>query len=206
VTVVIGLTGGIGTGKSTAGAMLRELGAVIVDSDEIVRELQAPGQPMLAEIAEAFGADVIAADGSLDRAKLGDIVFRDPEARGRLNAIVHPGVGRESAARLAAARESGAPLVVLDIPLLYETRRGGTPSRANSGVDAVVVVYAPRELQIERQLERNDYDRAEAERRVDSQISIEEKRELADHVIDNSGSLEETRRQVHELYSALVGG
>ena len=206
MTVVVGLTGGIGTGKSTAAGMLRELGAVIVDSDEIVRELQAPGQPMLAQIAEAFGADVIAADGSLDRAKLGDIVFRDPEARRRLNAIVHPGVGRESAARLAAAREAGAPLAVLDIPLLYETRRGGTPSRANSGVDAVVVVYAPRELQIERQLERNDYDRAEAERRIDSQISIEEKRELADHVIDNSGSLEETRRQVRELYSALVGG
>jgi dephospho-CoA kinase len=204
VTVVIGLTGGIGTGKSTVAGMLRELGAVIVDSDEIVRELQAPGQPMLEEIAATFGPGVIAADGTLDRAKLGDIVFRDPDARRRLNGIVHPGVGRESAARLAAARESGAPLVALDIPLLYETRRGGSASTANSGVAAVVVVYAPRELQIARQLERNAYDQAEAERRIDSQISIEEKREMADHVIDNSGSLEETERQVRELYLALV--
>lgn len=204
MTVVIGLTGGIGTGKSTAAAMLRELGAVIIDSDAIVRELQAPGAPMLTEIAEAFGSDVIAPDGTLDRAKLGDVVFRDPDARRRLNSIVHPGVGRESASRLAAARAAGAPLVVLDIPLLFETRRGGTPSRANSGVDAVVVVYAPREKQVSRQLERNDYDRAEAERRVDSQISIEDKRKLADHVIDNSGALQETARQVRELYSALV--
>ncbi|MGI9430851.1 MAG: dephospho-CoA kinase [Myxococcota bacterium] len=206
MTVVVGLTGGIGTGKSTVAAMLREHGAVIIDSDEIVRALQAPGQPMLEEIAAAFGSEVIAADGSLDRAKLGDIVFRDPEALARLNAIVHPGVGRESAARLARARESGAELVVLDIPLLFETRRKGTASGANSGADAVVVVYAPRELQISRQLERNDYDRAEAERRIDSQISIEEKRKQADHVIDNSGSLEDTARQVRELFSALVAG
>ena len=205
MTVVIGLTGGIGTGKSTVAKMLRALGAVIVDSDEIVRELQAPGQPMLEEIAATFGSGVLADDGSLDRAKLGDIVFRDPEARRKLNAIVHPGVGRETAARLAAAREAGAPLVVLDIPLLYETRRGGTASRANAGADAVVVVYAPRELQISRQLERNDYGRAEAERRVDSQIPIDRKRDLADHVIDNSGSLEDTERQVAALYALLVG-
>jgi dephospho-CoA kinase len=204
VTVVIGLTGGIGTGKSTVCKMLRELGAVIVDSDEIVRELQAPGQPMLDEIAEAFGPEVIREDGSLDRARVGELVFRDPEARRKLNGIVHPGVGRESARRLAEARASEAALVVLDIPLLYETRRGGTASGANAGADAVVVVYASRELQIARQLERNDYDRAEAERRVDSQIPIDEKRSAADHVIDNSGSLEATARQVRALYAKLV--
>jgi dephospho-CoA kinase len=202
---VIGLTGGIGTGKSTVARMLAELGAVVIDSDAIVHELQAPGTPLLAAIVDAFGPDVLRPDGALDRAALGALVFADPEARARLNALVHPAVGRESLRRLEAARAAGAALVVLDIPLLFETRVRGTASRANLGSEAVVVVYAPRELQIARQLERNGYDRAEAERRVDAQMSIEEKRSLADHVIDNSGSLDATRRQVRELYERLVG-
>ena len=205
MTRVIGLTGGIGTGKSTVAAMFEKLGAVIVDSDAIVHELQAPGAPLLDEIAEAFGPEVIRTDGSLDRARLGEIVFRDEEARRRLNAIVHPAVGRESARQLQEARASGARLVVLDIPLLFETRQRGTASAANRGVDMIVLAYAPRALQIERQLERNDYGREEAERRVDAQIPIEEKRELADRVIDNSGSLAETERQVAALYRELVG-
>jgi dephospho-CoA kinase len=205
VTRVIGLTGGIGTGKSTVSRMLAELGAVVIDSDEIVRELQAPGAPLLAEIAAAFGADVVLADGSLDRAGLGERVFRDEAARKRLNAIVHPAVGRETARRLAAARAGGSPLVVLDIPLLFETRLHGTASRANLGVEAVVLVYAPVGLQLARQLERNGYGREEAQRRIDAQIPIEEKRALADHVIDNSGSLEETRRQVRALFERIVG-
>jgi dephospho-CoA kinase len=204
VTRVIGLTGGIGTGKSTVSRMLEEFGATLIDSDQIVRELQAPGAPLLAEIAAALGPEVIQRDGSLDRARVGELVFRDAAARQRLNAVVHPAVGLETARRLAAAREAGAELVVLDIPLLFETRLHGTASRANLGVQAVVVVYAPRELQIRRQLERNDYGREEALRRVEAQLPIEEKRALADHVIDNSGSLEETRRQVRALYEILV--
>jgi len=204
VTRVIGLTGGIGTGKSTVAGMLAALGAVVIDSDRIVHELQAPGAPLVAEIADAFGPGVLAPDGSLDRAALGARVFADEAARLRLNAIVHPAVGRESARRLQAARASGAPLVVLDIPLLFETRLHGTASRTNLGVQAIVVVYAPRALQIRRQLERNGYGRKEAERRVDAQLSIEEKRAQADHVIDNSGTLPETERQVRALYQRLV--
>jgi dephospho-CoA kinase len=205
MTRVIGLTGGIGTGKSTVARMLAELGAVVIDSDAIVHELQAPGTPLLAAIVDAFGREVLRPDGALDRAALGARVFADPAARTRLNELVHPAVGRESLRRLEAARAAGAALVVLDIPLLFETRVRGTASRANLGAETVVVVYAPRELQITRQLERNGYDRAEAERRVDAQMSIEEKRALADHVIDNSGSLESTRRQVRGLYERLVG-
>jgi dephospho-CoA kinase len=205
MTRVIGLTGGIGTGKSTVARMLAELGAVVIDSDAIVHELQAPGTPLLAEIEAAFGPDVLRPDGSLDRAALGARVFADPAARARLNALVHPAVGRESLRRLEAARASGAELVVVDIPLLFETRVHGTASRANLGAEVVVVVYAPRELQIERQLARNGYDRAEAERRLDAQLPIEEKRRLADHVIDNAGSLERTREQVRALYERLVG-
>jgi dephospho-CoA kinase len=204
MTRVVGLTGGIGTGKSTVARMLAELGAVVIDSDAIVHELQAPGTPLLAEIAAAFGSELLRADGSLDRAALGARVFADPEARARLNALVHPAVGRESLRRLEAARASGAALVVVDIPLLFETRVHGTASRANLGSELVIVVYAPRELQIERQLARNGYDRAEAERRVGAQLPIEEKRRLADHVIDNSGSLEATRTQVRALYDRLV--
>ncbi len=205
MTRVIGLTGGIGTGKSTVSRMLAALGAVIVDSDEIVRQVQSPGSPVLGEIRSAFGDGVIAEDGSLDRAALGDIVFRDDEARKRLNAIVHPAVGRESARQLRAARERGEPLIVLDIPLLFETRAAGAASSSNRGVDAVVVVWAPRALQIERQIERDGHDRAEAERRVASQIPIDEKRDQADHVIDNSGTLAETEEQVRALSAALTG-
>jgi dephospho-CoA kinase len=204
VTRVIGLTGGIGTGKSSVAAMLAELGARVIDSDAIVHELQAPGMPLLAELAAEFGPGILRADGSLDRTALGDRVFRDETARKRLNAIVHPAVGRESAKRLAEALASGVPLVVLDIPLLFETRAHGTASKANLGIETIVVVWAPRALQIERQLARNGYGRDEAERRVDAQIPIDEKRAQGHHVIDNSGSLEDTRRQVRELYAALT--
>ena len=204
VTRVIGLTGGIGTGKSTVAKMLAGLGAAVIDSDAIVRQVQSPGSAVLEEIREAFGEGVIADDGSLDRAALGDIVFRDEAARGRLNAIVHPAVGRESARQLAAAVARGVPLAVLDIPLLFETRKAGAASVANRGAEAVVVVYAPRETQIQRQMERDGYDRAEAERRLAAQIPIEEKRALADHVIDNSGPLADTERQVRSLYGALT--
>jgi dephospho-CoA kinase len=205
VTRVVGLTGGIGTGKSTVSRLLAELGAEVIDSDAIVHELQAPGTPLLAAIEEAFGPEVIRPDGSLDRAAVASIVFRDEASRRRLNALVHPAVGRETARRLEAARAHGARLVILDIPLLFETRLAGSASRANLGATAVVVVYAPRELQVRRLVERNGYERAEAERRVEAQLPIEEKRERADYVIDNSGSLEETRRQVQALYERLVG-
>jgi dephospho-CoA kinase len=206
VTTVIGLSGGIATGKSTVARLLEKLGAVVIDADAIVHELQAPGAPMLAELAAAFGPDVIGPDGALDRARLGELVFRDAEARRRLGLIVHPKVGAEMARRLAEARAAGAKLVVLDIPLLFEGRKAGTGSAALLGFDATVLVYAPEALQIERQVEREGYGRDEATRRVRAQMPIEEKRALADHVIDNSGSLAETERQVRELYERLAGG
>lgn len=204
MTRVVGLTGGIGTGKSTVSTMLAELGATLIDSDAIVHELQAAGQPLLAELAAEFGPGILRPDGSLDRAALGDIIFRDEAARKRANAIIHPAVGRETARRLQRAIAEGVPLVVLDIPVLFETRAHGTASKANLGLETIVVVWAPRELQIERQLARNGYGRDEAERRVDAQIPIDEKRAQADHVIDNSGSLEDTRRQVEALYALLT--
>ncbi len=204
MTRVIGLTGGIGTGKSTVAQMLVELGASLVDADAIVHELQAPGSPALDEIAAAFGPELIGADGALDREALGAIVFRDPQARGKLQQIIHPKVGVEMARRLEAARAADVPLVVLDIPLLFEGRLSGRGRASALPFEATVLVYTPRELQIERTVARDGCARAEAERRVAAQVPIDEKRALADHVIDNSGTREETARQVRALYQRLV--
>jgi dephospho-CoA kinase len=176
----------------------------VIDADAIVHELQAPGSPVLAEIATAFGPEVLDAQGRLDRARVADRVFRDPAERQRLNAIMHPRVGAEMAQRSAAARNAGAPLIVMDIPLLFESR---PPDRetARRGNDATVLVYAPRETQIERTVARDGCTRAEAERRVAAQLPIDEKRALADHVIDNGGALADTERQVRDLIATLIG-
>jgi dephospho-CoA kinase len=209
VTRVVGLTGGIGTGKSTVARMLAALGAVVIDADAIVHELQAPGTPLLARIAEAFGPEILRPDGALDRERLGQLVFSDPAARARLNALVHPAVGAEMLRRLEAAKASGAKLVVLDIPLLLEGRaaRAAQPGRGATASDLageVIVVWAPAAAQIERQRSRDGATREHAAERMRAQLPIDEKRALADHVIDNSGSLEETERQVRALYAELT--
>jgi dephospho-CoA kinase len=202
MTRIVGLTGGIGTGKSTVSRMFVELGARLVDADAIVHELQAPGTPILEAIRERFGSDVIDADGTLDRAALGAIVFRDADARQALGEIVHPPVRREMRARIERAVAEGVPLVLVDIPLLFEGRRAADDNPL--GLEGTILVYAPRALQIERQLSRDDTSVEEAERRVAAQLPIEDKRALADHVIDNGGSLDETRRQVEALYRELT--
>jgi dephospho-CoA kinase len=204
MTKIIGLSGGIGSGKSTVTRMLAELGATTVDADAIVHELQAAGTPMLRAIAEAFGDEVILPDGSLDRAALGAVVFRDPEARTRLGQIVHPPVIAEMVRRAKAAVAAGAPLVVLDIPLFFEGQKAGTGTATAMDYDATVLVWVPRAVQIERTVARDGCDVAEAERRVNAQMPIDEKRALATHVIDNSGSVESTREQVLALWKELV--
>ena len=209
MTRIVGLTGGIGSGKSTVAKMLAELGAVVIDADAVVHELQAKGMPMLAQLREAFGDGILLPDGALDRKALGERVFSDEAARERLNDIVHPEVAREMGRRLKDALEREVPLVVLDIPLLYEGRaRRGAAKRPSAGdlAQAVIVVWAPREQQIERQLSRDGATREHAEARLAAQLPIDEKRDLADHVIDNSGSIEETRRQVEALFQELAEG
>ncbi len=201
---MVGLTGGVGSGKSTVADMLVELGATLIDSDRIVHELQATGSSLLAEIAEAFGDGFIDASGNLDRKALGDLVFRDPEARERLNRLVHPRVGAEVLRRVAAARERGDPLVVVDIPLLFENRMSGRGASSALPFRATVLVWVGEAVQIERQMARDGCDRGEALRRVRAQMDLSEKRALADYVVDNSDGLEQTRRQAREVYEKLV--
>ncbi|MBX6378951.1 MAG: dephospho-CoA kinase [Clostridia bacterium] len=196
--VIIGLTGGIATGKSTVAAMLEELGAVVVDADQVAREVVEPGE-ILDRIAAAFGRDVLTPDGRLDRAALGRKVFGDDEALKRLNAITHPEIRRRITRRVEELRREGrAPAVVLDIPLLFE---GGVAY----AVDEIWVVAVDRETQLRRLMERNGLSRPEAEARVASQMPIEEKVRRADVVIDNSGDLAVTRAQVEAAWRRLTG-
>ena len=191
---IIGLTGGIGSGKSTVSAMLRELGATIVDADEGARAVVEPGQPALQEIRERFGAEVFAAGGHLDRERLADIVFSDERAREDLNAITHPRVRAWMAERMQAA----APAVVLDVPLLFE-------SGLTAGLDDIVVVWAPVETQFARAVARGG--RGEDIRaRIKAQMPLDQKREHASVVIDNSGSEEDTRAQVEAFWRRLTAG
>ena len=206
MTIVIGLSGGIGSGKSTVGKMLEKLGATLIDADVIVHEVQSPGSPVLQEIAAEFGPGVIDEMGALDREALGDIIFRDAEARARLGRIVHPPVIAEMLRRLEVAQDSGAELVILDIPLLFEGAKTGTGAASVLPFDATVAVWATEENQVQRQIERNGYDGEEALRRVRAQLPLDEKRGMADYVIDNSGSLEETERQVREMVESVSAG
>lgn len=192
---LIGLTGGIGTGKSTVSAMLRGLGAAVVDADEGARAVVEPGTPGLRAVAEEFGPGVLAPDGRLDRAALAEIVFRDPERRARLNAITHPLVGAWAAERTADAIVRGARIVVHDVPLLFENQRQGQFER-------VILVYAPDEVAVRRLLEKGMTEE-QARARIAAQMPIEEKRRLADYVVDNSDGLPDTERQVRELWRQL---
>jgi len=204
MTCVVGLTGGIGSGKSTVARMLRALGATIIDADRIVHELQAPGMPMLDTLARAFGPSILDPEGALDRKALGAIVFTDREARARLGLIVHPEVGREMLRQANAAREASAPLAVADIPLLYEGRREGRDTAGMLGVEGVILAWVPVELQIERTMARDDCTRDEALARIRAQIPLDDKRSLAEYVIDNTGSLADTQAQVTAIYRKLT--
>jgi dephospho-CoA kinase len=200
MTFILGLSGGIGSGKSTVTHILAELGATTIDADAIVHEQQAPGQPLLKEIAAAFGDHVIAADGSRDREALGQIVFRDEEARVRLGQLMHPPVIAEMMRRAKEAVEAAVPLVVLDIPLLFEGRQSGRGSGAVMNFDATLWVWVDAEVQLARTVARDGCSEEEAARRIAAQLPIDEKRAMADYVVDNSGTPDETRAQVEKLF------
>jgi dephospho-CoA kinase len=189
----VGLTGGIGSGKSEVSRRLAAYGAVVIDADQIAREVVEPGTEGLAEVVAAFGPEVLTPDGALDRARLGDIVFADPGLRGKLNAIVHPRV----ASRMAELeRDAAGSIVVHDVPLIAENGRAGA-------YDVVVVVDAPPKVQADRLIRRRGMSREQAMARMAAQASREQRLAIADIVLDNSGSLAELDRQVGDLWAEL---
>lgn len=193
----IGLTGSIATGKSTVTNMLKELGAFVIDCDKTARDVVAPGTQGLAKIEAAFGKDAIGADGSMDRVYIGDLVFRNPEMKKRLENILFPLIFEAlDAELLRLEREGATPVVFLDMPLLYEVKY-------DSYVDEVWLVYVPFEVQLSRLMKRNGYTKEEALLRIHSQISVDKKKSLAQQVIDNSGTLEDTKEQVRSLWERL---
>ncbi|WP_028644585.1 dephospho-CoA kinase [Nocardioides sp. URHA0020] len=191
----VGLTGGIASGKSTVSSIFAELGAVIIDGDKLAREVVEQGQPGLAQVVEAFGPEILTADGDMDRAKVGRIVFNDDAKRKILEGIVHPLVFERYAALEASAPQDG--IVIHDIPLLAETGRADT-------FDAVVVVETPTEVQIERMLRDRGWSQADAESRIAAQATHEQRRAIATYLILNTGTREELRARVEEVYAALV--
>jgi dephospho-CoA kinase len=193
--IVVGLTGGIGSGKSTVSSALAERGAVIVDADAIVKELQQPGQPVFVKMVERFGPEIVGADGELDRAKVAGIVFNDPDALKDLNGIVHPAVGVEILRRVA--EQVGTDhVVVLDIPLLAD---GEGRKRYPTG--GIIVVDTPIDVAVERLVAFRGLDEADARARISRQVSREERRQIADHVIDNGGDRAALEAQLEALWT-----
>lgn len=190
--ILLGLTGGIGSGKTVVSSMLAERGAIVIDADAVVRELQAAGQPLLRELADAFGESIIASDGSLDRAALANIAFNDKDALARLNKIVHPAVGKEMDRRLNEQRDTGN-VVVLDIPLLAENPR--------KGLCGVIVVDVPVETAVSRLVEFRNMDEADARARIANQASREKRLAIADVVVENSGTLDDLSHRVDEVWA-----
>jgi len=196
---VVGLTGGIGTGKSTVSNILRRMGATVIDADEATRAVQARGSEGLRQLVEAFGPDILTPDGDLDRARLADIAFAGEEARQRLNDIVHPLVRQWMAERQQEAVERDDPVVVLDIPLLFEARGAGA-------FETTVLVYAPEDVQLDRLVRLRGMGEEQARARLAAQMPIEEKRHLATHVIENTGSLDELEQAVARVWAQLSEG
>jgi dephospho-CoA kinase len=191
----IGLTGGIGSGKSTVSALLARRGAVIIDADAITKELQAPGTEVFQAMVERFGPGIVAADGTLDRQAVADIVFADEQALEDLNGIVHPAVGAETTRRILEEADTDH-LVVLDIPLLVE-------SAGKRPVAGILVVDVDPEVAVERLVTQRGFSEADARARMARQASREERLARADLVIDNSGTLEDLERRIEELWPQI---
>ena len=196
---VIGLTGGIATGKSTVSAILKKAGAEIIDADRIAREVVKKGLPAYREIVENFGETVLLSNGEINRSILGDLIFNDPRKKQLLNRIVHPHVRRETNRQLKDMEKSSPDTIaVLDIPLLFE-------AEMHKDLSEVIVVYAPEHIQVKRLMKRDNISEADAVARVRSQMPIEEKKNRATIVIDNSGTMQDTRKQTLEIFKTLKG-
>lgn len=192
IVLVVGLTGGIGSGKSTVAELLERHGAVVVDADRITRDLQKPGTAVFEAMVERFGPAIVATDGTLDRAAVAEVVFSDPAALADLNRIVHPEVGKEIARRLAEL-EGTDEIVVLDVPLMVETARGGFAG--------LLVVDVDPEIAVRRLVDGRGFSEDDARRRIAVQASRQERLGLADHVIENSGTVAELQTKVEAAWA-----
>ncbi|MED1740338.1 dephospho-CoA kinase [Bacillus swezeyi] len=192
MTLVIGLTGGIASGKSTVAHMFQQCGITVVDADVIAKEAVEQGMPAYRDIVSVFGDGILLETGDIDRKKLGEIVFTNEEKRMQLNEIVHPEVRKTMIIQRDEAIQAGEQFVILDIPLLYE-------SGLEHLTDKVIVVWVPKELQLKRLMKRNQLNEDEALNRIHAQFSLDEKKKKADAVIDNSGSLKDTEKQLYQL-------
>ena len=198
--IIAGLTGGIASGKSTVSRILSDAGAHVIDADQIAKEEVEKGTPAYRDIVSFFGRGILQTDGAIDRKRLADIIFNDPEKKARLNAIVHPHVHRRTQQKIAdISRRTSDAVVILDIPLLLE-------AGMDRNLDELIVVYAPESIQLERLMQRDAIDAAAAMARIRSQMPIDEKRRRATIVIDNSGSLDDCRRQALEVFERLNSG
>ncbi len=195
---LVGLTGGVGSGKSTVAEMMRELGADVVDADEATHAVYEPGNPGFDAVVREFG-EAYVDSGRIDRSRLGELVFRDDDARRRLNSIVHPLVRDWMAQRTAEAAERGVEVVVQDVPLLFE-------NGLERLFSTVVLVYVPEDVQVERLVSGRGFTAERARAMIAAQMPIENKRGLAHHVINNSGTREETLAQVKAVWKQLAGG
>jgi dephospho-CoA kinase len=196
---IVGLTGNIAGGKTTVADMFTDRGVPVLDADELAREIVEPGRPAYRDIRETFGDEVIADDGTLDREALGDIVFDDEEARDELESITHPRIAMRMRDRAQQLRDEGHDWVIYDAALIVE-------NDLHHGLDSLIVVAADRDVRLERLVARDDLDRSEAEARFGAQLPQRDKIRVADWVIDNNGSLDETRRQVERLYDLFEHG
>lgn len=197
--MIVGLTGGVSSGKSLVAEELKRLGAAVIDADRIARDIVLPGESAYNDVVREFGEGILSKDGSINRAALANIVFSDPEKLKRLNRITHPPIIRKIVEELESCREEHPDvIIVLDAPLLVEVGLHRT-------VDKVIVVYADEDTRIKRLKEKNNLTAEEARRRINAQIPLPKKLEYADFVIDNNGTREETLKETRKVYSELTG-
>ncbi|MGP4062548.1 dephospho-CoA kinase [Halobacillus sp. H74] len=192
MTLVIGLTGSIASGKSTVSKMFSELNIPVIDADQISRDVVEPGEPAYKQIVNVFGRKVLHEDGTLNRKKLGKLIFANEDHRKQLNEIVHPEVRKEMVLQRDSYKDGASPAVVLDIPLLFE-------SQLMDYVERTLVVYVDEDTQLERLMERDQSERIDALERIKSQMPVSKKAELADAVIDNNGTVEESFQQLKDI-------
>lgn len=198
---VVGLTGGIASGVSLVAGIFRELGAIVIEADQVSRQVVEPGTDVYLKIVEVFGEGVLQPDGAIDRRRLGAIIFNNASSRRRLNAITHPGIRRRIVEEIEQIRTSSPDAIaIIDVPLLLDTT-----GPESFDLDGVIVVSAPAQTQLDRLMARDGLPAEEAAKRLAAQRPVEEKAAEADWVIDNSGSVAETRRQVETLWRQLRG-